>query len=219
MTNTCRLALWSTFVLVLGGLGYATRFGFFGEDTKPPPDVLYRWETVGAQLVTYLIFLGVVLAISSGDPTRLALRRPLSWGHAIRLILAVAVLLWAAAALLEQVLHGGEEQGLTPSEWDASRAPAFAANAALVVLLLPIVEELIFRGLGFHLLGRYGDVAAIVLVGLAFGYWHGLVNAFPALAVVGFGLAFLRARTGSVYPSMVAHAAFNALALAGSLLT
>ena len=115
MTNTWRLALWSTFVLVLGGLGYATRFGLFGDDTKPPPDVLYRWETVGAQLVTYLIFLGVVLAISSGDPTRLALRRPLSWGHAIRLILAVAVLLWAAAALLEQVLHGGEEQGLTPS--------------------------------------------------------------------------------------------------------
>jgi membrane protease YdiL (CAAX protease family) len=56
-----------------------------------------------------------------------------------------------------------------------------------------------------------------VLIGLAFGFYHGLVNAFPILAAFGIGLAYLRARTGSVYPGMVAHATFNAIALIGSV--
>jgi membrane protease YdiL (CAAX protease family) len=77
----------------------------------------------------------------------------------------------------------------------------------------PIVEELTFRGLGFYLLEPYGQTTAIVVIGITFGLWHGLIQALPVLIVFGTGLAYLRSRTGSIYPGMLLHAAFNAGAL------
>ncbi len=77
----------------------------------------------------------------------------------------------------------------------------------------PIVEELTFRGLGFFLLEPYGQTAAILVIGLTFGLWHGLIEALPLLVVFGTGLAFLRSRTESIYPGMILHATFNGAAL------
>ena len=74
--------------------------------------------------------------------------------------------------------------------------------------------SLTFRGLGYSLLVRFGRWTAIVLVGIAFGLAHGLVQAFPFLAALGAGLAYLRSRIDSVYPGMIVHGAFNAIALA-----
>jgi hypothetical protein len=42
---------------------------------------------------------------------------------------------------------------------------------------------------------------------------HGLLEGLPILIVFGSGLAFLRAQTDSVYPGMVVHGIFNAVAL------
>jgi membrane protease YdiL (CAAX protease family) len=49
---------------------------------------------------------------------------------------------------------------------------------------------------------------------VAFAAAHGLVAGFPALFVFGLAVAYLRLRTGSLYPGMLLHASFNALALA-----
>ena len=83
----------------------------------------------------------------------------------------------------------------------------------MIAVVAPVVEELLFRGIGFHLLARFGTIAAILGTGLAFGLYHGLVNALPVLALFGVALAWLRARTNSVYPGMLVHAAFNSVAL------
>jgi membrane protease YdiL (CAAX protease family) len=56
-------------------------------------------------------------------------------------------------------------------------------------------------------------IPAILITGLAFGLGHGLVLGLPVLAFFGFTLAWLRWQTGSVYPGMVVHGIFNALAL------
>jgi membrane protease YdiL (CAAX protease family) len=87
----------------------------------------------------------------------------------------------------------------------------------VVVGIAPVVEELTYRGLGFFLLRPYGEVAAIVGVGVAFGLAHGLVEGLPILSLFGMGLAFLRSRTDSIYPPILLHAAFNGFALAVSL--
>jgi CAAX protease family protein len=120
-------------------------------------------------------------------------------------------------ALLDPFLDAGEEQGLTPEEWDADRAGAFAANAVVVAGMAPIVEELTYRGLGFSVLARFGHPAAIILVGIAFGLGHGLVVALPILTAFGIGLAYLRHQTGSIYPCIALHSVFNALSLALAL--
>jgi membrane protease YdiL (CAAX protease family) len=54
---------------------------------------------------------------------------------------------------------------------------------------------------------------AIVVTGVLFGASHGLLEALPILAAFGILLAWLRAKTESVYPGMLLHAVFNGVAL------
>jgi membrane protease YdiL (CAAX protease family) len=207
-----RLVAWLALVGVLATFAYVGRAA--GGD--PPEDVLYQYDTAIGSAILYGLVLAVLLLLCRGAPARelLALRRPTSWKRAALIGLAIFAIMLVLGAALDPFLDAGEEQGLTPDEWESDRAGAFGANAIVVAGLAPVVEELTYRGLGFSLLARFGQTAAIVLVGIAFGVGHGLVTALPILTAFGVGLAYLRSRTGSVYPSIVLHSLFNALALA-----
>lgn len=210
-----RLAAWIAFVVLLSATNYA--FRLTGEDT--PTDVFYRYDTAVFAAIQYAFFLGIALAIAAGRHRELfALADPKSWGRAIGGMAGVLAVVYLAAAATEPFLNPGEEQGLTPDEWDESRANAFLANALVVVILAPIVEELLFRGVGFGLLRRLGPAVAILGTAFAFAAIHGLFEAFPLLFLFGAGLAWLRERSGSVYPCIVLHGLFNGIALAASVL-
>jgi uncharacterized protein len=206
-----KLAGWLALVGSLAALNYASRF----TEGKPPPDTLYRYGTALSGLIFYAITLGIVLWIARGLPREaLGLRRPASWPRTLGLALAVLIMLLIAEALLESILHATREQGLEPPRWEPDRAVPFALNAGVVVLAAPVVEELTFRGVGFALLGRFSTALAVVGTSVAFAAAHGLVNGFAALFLFGAAVAFLRLRTGSLYPGMLLHGSFNALALA-----
>ena len=211
--GTGRLVAWASIVGVLATLGYIGRFSG-GELPKEP---LYRWDEFVLGLIQFLFLLGLMLAVAWGVSKReaFALRQPPSWRRAfgIMLVVAVAVVVVVVSAILEPVLHPDKEQGLAPTRWEPAHAGAFVANFVVVALLAPVVEELTFRGLGFTLLERFGRPAAIVLVGLAFGLAHGLVDGLPLLFLFGAGLAYLRSRTKSVYPGMAVHVLYNSLVL------
>jgi membrane protease YdiL (CAAX protease family) len=209
VTDRLRLALWSGLVGFLVLVAYAGRLS----EGKPDRDVLYQYSTAISSGIVYAFILVIVLALASFRRDLLGLVRPRSWPAALGLGLAILVGTYVALALLEPILHGGAEQGLTPPDWEPSHAGAYAANFAVVAGMAPLTEELTFRGLGYSLLVRYGRWFAIVVVGVAFGLAHGLVQALPELALFGCALAWLRSRTGSVLPGMLLHAAFNALAL------
>jgi CAAX protease family protein len=207
---TGRLVAWLTFVGFYVALAYASRAS--GGD--PPEDALYRYSTAWSGAIWYGITLLVVLLITRGRHRELlALRRPRSIGRAIGWSVAVIVAVFVVEAVLEPFLHAGEEQGLTPDTWDPDRAAAYAANAVVIAVIAPIVEELMFRGAGYSLLARYGQAVAIVAVGVLFGLVHGLIAGLIVLSVFGMGLAWLRAKTNSVYPCIAVHALFNAVAL------
>ena len=206
---TARLVAWLTFVGAYIALAYAGR----ATEGKPEDDVLYEYGTAVAGLVQYAIVLAVVLWITHGKRELLALRAPRAWGAAVGWSLAVIVGIYLVILALEPFLRAGDEQGLTPPGWDPDRAWAYAANAAVIAIVTPIVEELLFRGVGYSLLAPFGQVIAIVVVGMAFGLVHGLVYGLAILAVFGAALAWLRARTDSVYPCIAVHSIFNAVAL------
>lgn len=206
------LVLWSGFVVVFATLSYALRF----TEGKPPEDLLYKWSTVQGNLVQFTVIAAIIYGIAGlgGDRRRVfALRRPTSWGRAARIAAGIAAGMIALSYALGPLLHPGQEQGVTPDTWQPDRAAAYVANGIVIAVVAPIVEELTFRGIGYSLLVRYGRWTAIALIAVAFGLAHGLVQAFPFLAAFGAGLAYLRSRVDSVYPCMIVHGLFNAVAL------
>jgi membrane protease YdiL (CAAX protease family) len=206
-----RLAGWIAFVGSLSALSFAER----ATGERPDPNAVYKWSTAANTALTFAFILGVVLLIAMGLPKRefFALRRPTSWRRALGIALGVFIGVTVLAYVLDPLLHAGEEQGLTPDRWDSTRTAPFVANFVSFTVLGPVIEELTFRGAGFSLFEGYGQTAAIVATSLAFGLWHGIWEALPILVALGLGLAYLRARTSSVYPSMVLHGTFNGIAL------
>ena len=210
-----KLAWWLVLVGVLTAANYAGRFA----GGEVPKDLLYHWDNAVGGAIQFLVILGLALTIARGRFDLFALRRPESWRRAAGYAFVVLVAVYILAAILGPILHPGREQGLTPDEWDSSRATPFFANAVVVCVLAPIVEELMFRGLGFGLLAaRFGVEPALVGSAVLFGLAHGLVEALPLLVAFGIGLAWLRERQGSTIPGMILHGTFNSIALAVSLI-
>lgn len=208
---TRALRAWAGFVLAFATLSYSVRVS----EGKPPKDYLYEWSTFVGGLIQFGIIGLIVYAIAGlGDRRQLlALRRPTSWKLAIGIGLGIGALMVGLAYVLGPLLEPGQEQGVTPDYWDPDHAAAYVANGIVICFVAPFVEELMFRGLGYSLLVRYGRWTAIILTGLAFAFAHGLLQAFPFLFALGAALAYLRSRVDSVYPCMIVHGTFNAVAL------
>lgn len=90
-----------------------------------------------------------------------------------------------------------------------------AAMIAFAVVVTPLVEELLFRGVLFPVAARsFGTLVGVLLVSGLFGFAHvvtyGLdVYLIAQTLLAGLYLTWLRARTGSLVPSVAAHAALN----------
>jgi Predicted metal-dependent membrane protease len=91
----------------------------------------------------------------------------------------------------------------------------------VVVSVGPLVEELLFRGVLLSaLLQRWHAGWAVTLTSLGFALIHlpGLQYqwyALPGLALLALVLAWLRLRSGSIWPAVVAHGVNNLLAVLG----
>lgn len=213
-----RLVGWTLIVGAVAALGYAGR----ASGGKPDADVLFKWSTAAGQLGLLAFIFALTLALAAGAPKRefFALRTPaVAWPRALLYAVVVFVGVQALTAALDPLLHPGDEQGLTTGNWISGHTAAFAVNFVAFALLGPVVEELLFRGAGYRLLEQYGGRTAILVSGIAFGLWHGLIDALPILVAFGLGLAFVRARTRSVYPCIALHIVFNTIGIAVAMST
>ena len=96
------------------------------------------------------------------------------------------------------------------------RDPASALLlGAFGVLLAPAIEELVFRGFLYPVLERaHGAAAAVVATGSVFSLVHAQQYGWAwqnllLLAYVGVVFGVLRAASGSLIPSTLAHASYN----------
>jgi membrane protease YdiL (CAAX protease family) len=205
-----RLVGWWVLIGLLTLLNFSSRFTE-DDSARETENVLYRYDAAVFGALFYSLILGVVLVLASGFDHReaLGLRRPRSWGTAVGVALGSFVALVIVAAALEPVFGAGEAQGLDPTGWIPDKAPALFLNALVVAVYGPIVEELLFRGIGFFLLLQFGGIAAILVTAAAFALTHGIAQGIPIFFIIGVGLALLRSRTGSIYPAMILHICFN----------
>ena len=159
------------------------------------------------------------LCVLDGDHRRIVPMRRLSRAQMLWLALlgVLAVCPMALISDLTDALRGMRAAG-------ASQAAA--ANAALLVkrvLIVPVCEELFFRGYLLPALSPHGRLRASVIVSLCFALMHG--SALTAHAALGLLLCLLTMRTGSLLAPILVHAGCNltltalgALGLSGLLM-
>ena len=80
-----------------------------------------------------------------------------------------------------------------------------------LVIVAPIAEELIFRGLVLKTIAPYGKKLAIVVSALLFGLMHGNIKQFVGAFVCGIIFAAVDVKYGSILPSLIIHVLNNLL--------
>ena len=101
-----------------------------------------------------------------------------------------------------------------------SRDPlALILLSLTAVVLAPLFEEVIFRGVLLPVLARrVGFTAGALLNGLLFAMAHISIGELIPLTVLGTGLALVRLRSGRLLPCVLMHAVWNAVTFANLLL-
>jgi uncharacterized protein len=216
------LAISLTMALVFSILGALELMPFQGGDPILAP-ILYS-----------LVFSGLCLSIVAAarrSPIRLAALfgpwpRQLAWVQLLWLV--VGVFLFSQGAFqvsylgLSLVAPGWVEATLHQSlllSPDQVAAPGLYNGLVLfsVVVVAPITEEFIFRGVLLHRWGvKWGIRPAIVMTSILFGMLH---SNLIGLFVFGVVMALLYLSTRSLLVPMVAHALNNAIASGIDFLT
>jgi membrane protease YdiL (CAAX protease family) len=147
--------------------------------------------------------LGFALTGTGARPTLVAAAAATGFALALLLILIALVTPVGSAA----------DQGLLAQMLDSSGTGRIVF-VLVAVLIAPPVEEYVFRGVLLGTLLPLGEVAAGVLSGLAFWLLHATEWAHYWPAAIGIGtmtvlVTWLRLRTSSILPSIVAHLCYN----------
>jgi uncharacterized protein len=158
---------------------------------------------------------------------RVELRRVMGLTRPLRRLLLVGTGIGAgtliAASLVVSVLMRltGSEQPVDQFLLDELTRGGLSTLLAFVaaVVLAPLAEELLFRGLLFNALRRRRSLhVAVAISSIVFALVHVDVAfsqplALVGLTLVGFVLAYAYQRTGSLLVPIAGHAAFNAITL------
>jgi membrane protease YdiL (CAAX protease family) len=133
---------------------------------------------------------------------------------------ALGLLLPPLGGLLTQWLAHGQPVAQNVEQLGQSATPGLRLALALMVVSIgPLVEEVLFRGVLLSALLRRLPVAgAVVVCVLLFGAAHlpGLHfkwYALPDLMLLAATLCWLRLKSGSLWPAVLAHGLNNAVAM------
>lgn len=122
------------------------------------------------------------------------------------------LLIVAAIAIATQ---GGDIPAAAGSATEDERFGGFVPALLITVLLTPVIEEVLFRGVLFTSLRQKKSlVFAIVVGGIIFSLAH-IGNPIQALGALPLGiyLCFMYHRLGSIIPGILLHASWNLFVL------
>jgi membrane protease YdiL (CAAX protease family) len=221
--------------LIALALGLVTGFVHLQQGISHAGDGIHAMlEQPGMQALLVILTLGLAAALilllaQRRWPQLWTLARPPGFGFArparpLLLLLAAAVGLAAPllGGWLTQLLAHGHAVSQDIRQLGAGTPLAWRMPLVLVVVGLgPVVEELLFRGVLLSaLLQRWQLGWAVAISSLMFALVHlpGLQwqwFALPDLLLLALALAWLRLRSGSIWPAVLAHGINNLLAVAG----
>lgn len=214
---------------LLGSIAAAPVFLLFGDTTK-------GGASGPSELLQGIVMDVVLLATLSlwlrrrhprwreivGFPTRRQAPKEALIGGGLGLLVRLAAGIASAVilALLESAT--GAKVSL-PTQVSGNLAPAaFVMFAIYAVIVAPITEEFVFRGLLYRSVrDRWGVVLGAIVSGISFGLvhfiadvpWQGVVALQSTMVVTGIGLALIYERRKNLVADIAGHAAFNLVAV------
>lgn len=131
---------------------------------------------------------------------------PLVW-------VAVMSSLWVFQRLELQ----GDQQSVALMIKNTIEAPWYVRMSviAIAVIIVPAVEELVFRGIALPAAARrLGFLPAVIMVSLVFAILHVEVTTYAPLFVLSIALCLAYAHSGSILVPFAMHATFNLIQVA-----
>lgn len=135
------------------------------------------------------------------------------WVNLIMSIVVAIVTLFGSLYLINYLTYLMKQIGYNPDgslPLPLTNAGWLVLNLLLLAVLPAICEELVFRGIVFNGLRKFGNVAAIFISALFFALAHGSAMQFFYQFALGLVLAAVVYKTGSIVASMVTHFVNNA---------
>ena len=93
--------------------------------------------------------------------------------------------------------------------WRCDPLPILALGLLVSAITIPVIEEIVHRAYVFRALLRFGLPTAVLASSLIFAVYH-KIGTWPIATAAGIVFAIVYFRSGSLWPSTIAHASFNA---------
>lgn len=205
-------------IWMLGAFATMVSFAFVLMSVSPES----RSDLVALGMISAAAFVFVAALLVGRYPSGSQLSRaiglrpvhPLSWPLAV----LIGILSQAPAEAIQRAvdqrwplsasqLADRSEMLRTDSTWEGW------ALVFVIALLVPFAEEVFFRGAVYGALrrGRVGAFRAAVVTGLGFAFCHFNARLLLPLAFFALMLGLLRSVSGSLWPALIGHIAFNSV--------
>lgn len=171
---------------------------------------------LGAIVVGYLSGIRRLDVVAVFGLKRLSAARVLGLGLLllIPIVVTVNASAYAVNLWLEGIWGGMEPQNTVQAFQDSDGWAMRVIMVAFAVVIAPVVEETLFRGLIYPVFKKYTDgIFAAACSSVLFGLVHMHVGSLAPLVILALILCFVYERTGSLWLPMVIHAGFNGVSL------
>lgn len=137
----------------------------------------------------------------------------LQWSSYAKYVIVILGLFWGSSYIFDYLTSFVSNYLVfsTPDFTPSGATVTNLINMGYGIIIAPVFEELIMRGLLLGKLKQYGTVFAIVTVSVIFGLFHGnLPQGIPAFCM-SIGACMLTIKAGSVLPAISVHIIANAV--------
>lgn len=175
-------------------------------------------KNIACQAVAYLFGLFLILRAHAPDAS---IRRFTGVRSTHIAFYPLAILLGVAVQIPVQTLYTViSRRWPSMPETEDRLARLFTTSSPLFQVLIgvslvalgPFLEEIFFRGALFRpLRKRYAPSLVVTVTSLFFAVSHGMPQMFLPIALLGGVIGTVRAASGSLVPSLLFHATFNAV--------
>ncbi len=207
-----------SFIVASYVVGYGARLMTYVVPGFTFTTVTQLWMRVVVEIVTLAVVVLAARSLKLGRLTRqsVGITRSLTWldiGLALAGLVVYAIVAMVALALAHLVPFFNPNQ---TQELGSTMLPSLERLAAFIslVICVPIIEEILFRGVLFGKL-RQANMPfwpAALVVSVLFGVAHGQWNVGIDVFCLSMVASYLREMTGSIWAGVLLHMIKNAVA-------